>query len=465
MGSNNYLNDLDGLVFTLLDDGTYSVNIKKSKMRFVMQVPSVYAGKPVSAIAENGFADCTFLEKVVVFDGSKSTGSISEESNEDKPREHENLTILFLPSSITKIGKNAFKECINLRNVTVQAGVKIIDECAFTDCKRLTSVLFEERSQLASIGKRAFYNCKSLESINIPESVRSVGHSAFDGCVSLDSVYIKDMAKWCEILFDNYSANPLFNAKNLYLKGELLKELVIPDGVKSICNYAFNSCTSITSVIIPDSVRSIGLNAFFECEKIASVILGKRVKIIGDFAFACGNIKSIKIPKSVKKIGEEAFGGYYNLKIFCEARYKPLGWNRGWKSSSDIAIWNCNGALDRLYLVIDAVRYSIKDGVAIVNDVPKNATEINIPTSVTYKKNTYSVTDIGEKAFFDCENLTEVTIPNSVTSIGDSAFMDCSSLTDIYYTGTEEEWNNISVAFSEDSYPANVIIHYNCLKR
>ena len=71
-----------------------------------------------------------------------------------------------------------------------------------------------------------------------------------------------------------------------------------------------------------------------------------------------------------------------------------------------------------------------------------------------------SVTNIGDYAFCGCISLTSVTIPNSVTSIGDEAFYQCSSLSDVYYTGTAEQWQQISIGFSNDNL-TSATIHYN----
>ena len=89
------------------------------------------------------------------------------------------------------------------------------------------------------------------------------------------------------------------------------------------------------------------------------------------------------------------------------------------------------------------------DGVTVYYNFTNNQTELGvtykgsyntsaaysgkvvIPESVTYEGNTYSVTSIGESAFWNCSGLTEVTIPNSVTSIGNAAFQYCSSLTEV----------------------------------
>ena len=81
-------------------------------------------------------------------------------------------------------------------------------------------------------------------------------------CSSFSAVHINSIEGWCNISFGNYSANPLYYAKNLYLNRELVAELIIPEGVTSIGDYAFSGCTQLSSITIPGSVLSIGSNAF-----------------------------------------------------------------------------------------------------------------------------------------------------------------------------------------------------------
>ena len=113
-----------------------------------------------------------------------------------------------------------------------------------------------------------------LISVTIGNSVASIGEFAFYECVSLTSVHITDLAAWCKINFEvqeSPSSNPLAYANHLYLNGEEIKDLVIPNSVTSIGEFAFANCSGLTSVTIPNSVASIGENAFQKCYGLTSV--------------------------------------------------------------------------------------------------------------------------------------------------------------------------------------------------
>ena len=139
---------------------------------------------------------------------------------------------------------------------------------------------------MKSIWDYAFSGCSGLTSVTIPNSVTSIGDYAFSGCSDLTSVYISDIAAWCNIDFKSGSSNPLSHAHHLYLNGEEVKDLVIPNSVTSIGDLAFYDCSGLTSVTIPNSVTSIGDYAFWGCSGLTSVTIPNSVTSIGWGAFS-----------------------------------------------------------------------------------------------------------------------------------------------------------------------------------
>ncbi|MGM9838417.1 MAG: leucine-rich repeat protein [Paludibacteraceae bacterium] len=164
----------------------------------------------------------------------------------------------------------------------------------------------------------AFWKCTTLTSITIPESVTSIGKKAFYGCSSLTKTnYTGDIASWCNIDFDDYTSNPIVYSHNLFVYNwyyayEKITDLVIPNGVTSIKNYAFDNCYGLTSVIIPESVTSIGKSAFYGCTELTSITIPNSVTWIGDYAFSyCTGLTSI----TCKAITPSACGDsvFYNI--------------------------------------------------------------------------------------------------------------------------------------------------------
>ncbi len=137
---------------------------------------------------------------------------------------------------------------------------------------------------VTSIGSQAFYEYSGLTSVTIPGSVTSIGSDVFHGCSGLTSVHISDLEAWCKIAFNGSMSNPLHYAHHLFLNGEEIKDLVIPNSVTSIGKYAFYACSGLTSVTIPNSVTGIGINAFWGCSGLTSVTIPEGMTGIGAHA-------------------------------------------------------------------------------------------------------------------------------------------------------------------------------------
>ena len=287
---------------------------------------------------------------------------------------------------------------------------------------------------VTQIGSYAFDGCSSLTSINIPSSIISIGNRAFWDCVNLNSVYIDSIQDYCCISFYGYTSSPFYNSGdvNLYINNKLTKYLELPSSVTSISNYAFFSCTSLTSINIPSSVTSIGDYAFAWCSSLTSVNIPNSVSSIGISAFEhCTGLTNISIPSSVSSIKNHAFSRCTGLtSINIPGSVSSIG---------DSAFSGCTGltSINIPKSVTSIGRGSFEGCTGLTN--------ISIPSSVSSIKNhafsrctgltsiniPKSVTSIGGRSFEGCTGLTSVNIPNSVSSIGISAFEHCTSLSDI----------------------------------
>ena len=183
-------------------------------------------------------------------------------------------------------------------------------------------------------------------------------------------------------------------------------DVVIPDGVTSIGDRAFEGCNGLTSVTIPNSVTSVGHWAFYGCKSLTSITIRNGVKSIGVCAFSdCSSLTSVTIPGSVTRIEGLAFFGCKSLMSVTIPDGVP--------SIGNGAFSECDGLADSNGMVIvgSILFQCFSPGVAV-----------NVPDGVT---------SISGCAFYGCKSLTSVTIPDSVTSIEFAAFSGCVSLTDI----------------------------------
>ena len=225
--------------------------------------------------------------------------------------------------------------------------------------------------------------------------------------------------------------------------------VVIPDGVTSIGDFAFQNCESLTAVKIADSVTSIGNFAFWGCGALASVYIPDGVTSIGDGAFqACDVLTAIDIPESVTHIGRAALQPNVTSStpspVFVPDT-KPEPPKPDPKPASPLTDFKIKRGVLIKYLG-NSEDVVIPEGVTEIGNKAFSSClyleSIEIPNGVTTIGNeafTFcyslrfihipnSVTSIGDGAFSWCESLQSVKIPDSVTSIGENAFWECKSL-------------------------------------
>lgn len=276
-----------------------------------------------------------------------------------------------------------------------------------------------EGCPVTAVAANAFSGNTALSAVTIPESLTTFGAGAFNGCTGLKAVYISNLTAWVTSTFqkaDGVSAwlsNPLYYAKNLYLNGQLITELVIPEGVTKVSSDAFRNAVNIKSIVVPEGVTELGERTFMGMSNLVSVQLPDSLKSISGQAFRdCAKLPELSIPESVTSIGGTAFNG---CKSLTELRLPS-----GITAISSYMFQNCSGL-----------------------------TGMTLPDEVT---------NIMVQSFENCIALTYVRIPAGVTTIGQKAFNNCPALTDVYFYGTQAQWDAITVASGND-YLKNAKLH------
>ena len=310
----------------------------------------------------------------------------------------------------TVIGLNTNKTDIEIKPSYKGKKVTTISDNAFKNCSKITSVTISD--SVTSIGASAFYGCSSLESITLPfigaSKTASNGYDQVFGYIfgyTITSSGSSISGATCQ--YSKYNSKSESYEYYYYIPSSL-KTVVLSSNVTSVGKYAFYNCSRLTNITIPNSVTSIDDSAFRDCSGLTNITIPDSVTSIGYSAFSyCSSLTSITIPDGVTSIDFYAFSDCNSLTS---------------------VIWNAkNCAGHNIYPIF----YSCLQ-----------------LSSITIGEN---VKNIPSYLVKDCIRLTSIAIPDSVTSIGDGAFYGCNKLKTVYYKGTAEQWNKISIS-SKDNY-------------
>ena len=307
---------------------------------------------------------------------------------------------IVLPEGLTHIGKEAFKYCYNLTEISLPSTLKEIGNYAFYNCTALTNLTLPEG--IVHIGAYAFSNCHGLDQITLPTTLEKLDDHAFSNCQYLQSATV--------------NGTNLTVSNDAFRNCTALQSLTLTDGIVAIGDNAFNSCYNLAEIVLPETLTHIGNGAFRDCDALTQIVIPESTLTIGDGAFYdCNGLEQITLPNGLTEIGAEAFWSCSALtEIYIPGSVTEIG-------------ANTFGYCSNLETVV------IGEGVTKIG---QNAftycgalRELTLPSTLR---------EIDHQAFYYADSLTNLVIPEGVTTIGTWAFAYCSSLKSITLPETLE---------------------------
>ena len=234
----------ENLKYKVTDAATHTVELTGyvTKPEGALTIPATVTNESteysVTSIGDNAFELCNALTEVTISDG------------------------------VISIGQYAFSFCTALTKVTIPNSVTTIVPHAFQNCEALTEIIFG--NGLTTIEETAFYSCSSLQQVTIPASVTSIGYSVFGNCYALTQINVEsDNTSYCSengVLFSHDKTRLV-----QYPAGKPETSYIIPEGVATITNGAFESCKKLMTVSIPSSMTTIEQRAFLYCSSLTEM--------------------------------------------------------------------------------------------------------------------------------------------------------------------------------------------------
>ncbi len=436
-----YVTKIADYGFAYSPDGNVGLNNDYTEIRFPEHLFSIgenaflQAGKlrtvnlpnEVTTIGECAFTECTQLKNISILDHISAIGKGAFESCES-------LQSVRLPVSLKRVSEALFMNCKNLEDITIPSGSVAIEDAAFLHCENLSSVIFEEDSQLLSIGEGAFGHCKSLKNITLPETLNSIGFMAL-GKTLIKNLFIpKATVNLEEGAFADGSLESISIDENNPVYKSVDDVVFSADG-KTL--FAYPTANQDENYIVPQGIESICSYAFYHCKNLKTISLPNELKRIGDSAFQGSGLTEINLPYGLTTVGDGVFSGCDNLT---ELSYPD----------SVTSIGNAS------FYAKNLKKITLSKGIKtyVFGALASNLELIEIPDGAE---------TIEAYAFNACLNLKSVIFPTTLKMLSGLAlrhfFPPALIFADVYYKGTQEEWLRLKEA--SEKFEGNTLFTKN----
>lgn len=347
-------------------------------------------------------------------------------------------------ASLRTIGKNAFKGCTSVEEVTIPKGILTVSNSAFEGCSGLTDVTIAAKT----INAKAFAECTNLKAVKMEEGVTTIQGMAFAN-TQISAVTIPSTLTTAGTTKEGtIEKGPFAGTMIATVHGQTEDSTEVQEGAtilpetKKIPDNLFLGCTSIIDVQIPKTVTEIGQKAFKDASSVENVTFAvntetgkvKGVEKIGISAFdGCSSLQELVLPETVTEVLQGAFANEGALVKADMSRAASL---KKWDKES----FKGDTALAEVILPTAGGITAIPDG-AFAGCTTLTGENLKIPKNiVTITANAFKesglkklyipnqVTTIGASAFEACKNLEDVHISNNISIISQSTFKNCEKL-------------------------------------
>ena len=397
---------------------------------------------------------------------------------------NKNLTDVKLGESIEKLGTDAFAMCEKLTSLVLPASVEAFDATVVEGCKSLKNVIVDDGSVFfknidSSVytkdGKALVLALTKNPAFNVANGTEVIGDNAFVLVPFVSSIsfpstltYIKNGALDNTVWFNSVKSGVLYAGKLLYkVKGDV-KSLAIADGTVAVADYAADNAavssvsfpatvkiigdyafkgSSLKNVSLPDGITEIGDGAFENTETLEGVTLPKALVSLGSATFkGCTSLTGIVIPETVEEIATDTFANCTSLKTVDLGKVKNIGKYvfSGCTSLEKIVFPSSLENVDPISFLgcENLTAVDVEDGNAKYKTFNGAVVEFNGEDEwnkiVLYPQGKdgeftvpENVTEIGDRAFYDCDGLTNIVFHGGFKNIGAESFFDCDGLTKI----------------------------------